>query len=134
MYQQITIAGNLGRDVEMRYTNSGTPVASFSVATSRRWTDSDGNKQERTVWFRVTAWRQLAEICAKYLEKGSQVLVVGEMEEPNVYQAQNGEHRASLDVTAREVKFIGSRQDTPSSNGNGQVAASAPVNDEGIPF
>ncbi|HHX65960.1 MAG TPA: single-stranded DNA-binding protein, partial [Chloroflexi bacterium] len=66
MYQKLVIVGRLGRDPEMRYTPDGTPVTSFSVATDRRWTDSSGQQQERTVWFRVTAWRRLAETCSQY--------------------------------------------------------------------
>ena len=69
MYQQITIVGNLGQDPEMRYTASGVPVTSFSVAVSKRWTGQDGQKQEKTTWFRVTAWRQwqsyAANICPR---------------------------------------------------------------------
>jgi single-strand DNA-binding protein len=70
MYQRLVLVGRLGRDPEMRYTPDGTPVTSFSVATDRRWTDASGQQQERTVWFRVTAWRRLAETCNQYLRKG----------------------------------------------------------------
>ena len=75
MYQKLIIVGNLGRDPEMRYTPDGTPVTNFSVATNRRWTDASGQQQERTVWFRVSAWRRLAETCNQYLSKGRQVMV-----------------------------------------------------------
>ena len=114
-YQQITILGNLGRDPEMRYTQSGTPVASFSVATSQRWTTQDGNKQEKTVWFRVSAWRKLAELCEQYLAKGRQVMVVGEMEEPHVFQDKSGEYRSSLELTARTIQFLGGRGESTGS-------------------
>lgn len=109
MYQKIIIIGNLGRDPEMRYTPSGTPVTSFSVATSRRWTGQDGQQQERTVWFRVNAWNRLAETCNQYLSKGRQVFVEGELSEPSVYQARDGEYRASLDIRAWTVRFLGGR-------------------------
>ena len=82
MYQQITLIGNLGRDPEMRYTPSGVPVTNFSIAVSRSWTGNDGQRQEKTVWFRVAAWQRQAETCNQYLTKGQRVLVVGEMEEP----------------------------------------------------
>ena len=111
MYQKITIIGNLGSDPEMRYTAQGTPVTNFSVATSRSWTDDSGQRQERTVWFRVSAWRRLAETCNQYLSKGRQVFVEGEMQEPRPYQSRDGEWRASLDITARDVKFLGGRGD-----------------------
>ena len=96
MYQQITLIGNLGRDPEMRYTPSGVAVTSFSVAVSRRWTGQDGQQQEKTVWFRVTAWRKLAETASQYLTKGSKVLIVGTIEEPQAYIDQEGQPRASI--------------------------------------
>ena len=135
MYQQITIVGNLGGDPIMRYTESGVPVTSFSVATSRQWTDANGTKQEKTVWFRVTAWRRLAETTSQYLSKGRQVMVVGEMEPPNVYQGKDGEHRASLEVTARMVRFLSGGQE---GNGNGPDHSSIGSTDmsdvDSIPF
>jgi len=107
MYQQITIIGNLGRDPEMRYTPSGVPVTNFSVAVGKRWTGQDGTQQEKTLWFRVTAWRKLAETCNEYLRKGRQVMVVGEVD-ASAYTAQDGTPRAALEITARDVRFLGS--------------------------
>jgi len=121
MYQRITIIGNLGGDPQERKTPDGTPVTSFSVATNKRWTDGSGEQQERTVWFRVTAWRRLAETCAKYLRVGRQVYVEGELREPEPYQSRDGEWRASLDLTAYTVKFLGGRDDAAPS-----AVASAP--------
>ena len=80
MWQQCIIIGNLGRDPEMRFTGDGTPVTSFSVAVNRRWTNQDGSQGEKTWWFRVTAWRRLAETCNQYLRKGSPVMVIGEVD------------------------------------------------------
>ena len=85
MYQQMTIVGNLGSDPEMRYTASGVPVTSFNVAVNRSWTNQEGQRQDKTTWFRVTAWRKLAETASQYLSKGRQVLIVGEIEEPEVW-------------------------------------------------
>lgn len=110
-YQQITIVGRLGRDPEMRYTGSGVPVTGFSVATSRNWTDKDGNRQEKTVWFKVTCWRKLAEITAEHLAKGRQVMVVGEMEEPAIWTDREGNPRSNLEITARDVTFLGNKSD-----------------------
>lgn len=111
MYQQITLVGNLGGNPEMRYTQDGTPVTSFRVATNRRWSAQDGTTQERTVWFRVTAWRRLAETCNEYLTKGQRVLVVGEVEEPSTWTDQEGNTRASLEVQARVVRFLSTRSE-----------------------
>lgn len=116
MYQNLTLVGNLGGDPEMRYTPSGLPVATFSLAVSRSWV-TDGQKQEKTVWFRVTCWRKLAETVSQYLTKGKQVLVVGEIEEARAYTDKQGNTRASLEVTAQTVRFIGQRGDA-GSNGN----------------
>ena len=112
MYQQITLIGNLGRDPEMRYTPSGVAVTNFSVATSRSWTGQDGQRQEKTVWFRVATWRGLAETCNQYLTKGQKVLVVGEVEEPDTWTDREGNTRASLEVTARTVRFLNTRAES----------------------
>lgn len=113
MYQQIHCVGNLGSDPEMRFLDDGTPVTTFSIAVNRRWTDREtGEKREKTTWFRVTAWRRLAETCNEFLEKGRQVMVVGEVGS-SAWVDQDGEARSSLEVTARNVVFLGS------GNGNG---------------
>ena len=116
MYQQVTVIGNLGRDPEMRHTQAGVEVCSFSVATSRSWTNKDGQKQEKTVWWRITAWRKLAEICNQYLQKGNRVFITGEMEEPGAWADAEGNPRASLELTAQTVKFL-SGPNEPSLNG-----------------
>jgi single-strand DNA-binding protein len=135
MYQKIIIAGNLGRDPEMRYTPQGTPVTNLSVATNRRWTNTDGTPGEETIWFRVTAWGKLGETCNQYLSKGRQVLVEGRLRAdpntggPRVWTRQDGTAGASFEITALTVKFLG---------GRAEVAAAAPegeVIEEGeIPF
>ncbi len=108
MYQQIILVGNLGQDPEMRYTPSGVPVTSFSLAVNRVWTGQDGQRQEKTTWFRVTAWQREAELASQYLSKGRQVLVIGEMEEARPWTDRDGNRRASLEVRARTIRFIGS--------------------------
>ena len=130
MYQKIIIVGNLGRDPEMRYLQDGTPVTSFSVATSRHWTDSAGQKQEKTIWFKVSAWRKLAEVCSQYLAKGRQVMVEGEITEPKPFQGKDGEWRASLDVTALNVKFLGGRDQATSDT----ASDTTDLGEEEIPF
>ncbi len=138
MYQQITLVGRLGNDPEMRYTPSGVPVTTFSLAVSRTWTGQDGQRQEKTTWFRVTVWRKQAEIVSQYLTKGRQVLVVGEVEEARPWMDRDGNPRASLEVTANVVRFLGSRADTmevPSGGGATAAPASSEADsEEDIPF
>jgi single-strand DNA-binding protein len=135
MYQKVTLIGNLGGDPEMRYTPDGTPVTSFRVATNRVWTDSSGQRQERTVWFRVTAWRRLAETCNQYLTKGRLVFVEGELAEPKPYQARDNTWRASLDVTAREVKFLSGRGEGGAQQQDASATeGAAEIPEEEIPF
>lgn len=136
MYQKIILIGRLGRDPEMRYTPDGTPITSFSVATDMRWTDQSGQLQERTTWFRVTAWRRLAETCSQYLAKGRLVMVEGTLTEPKPYQGRDGEWRASLDVRADTVKFLGGRGEGEGSAGPAPSAgeSAGPAGEEDIPF
>ena len=109
MYQKTIIIGRLGAEPSMRYTPDGKPVCSFSVATGRNWTDANGVKKEKTVWFRVSVWNKMGEACQTYLHKGSLCSVDGELSEPNVYQAKSGEWKSSLELTARGVTFLGSK-------------------------
>ena len=112
MYQQITIIGRLGADPVKRFTAGGKAVASFNVATGKSWTDAKGEKHDFTVWFRVSAWEKLAETCEKYLAKGKLVMVVGEMQEPKPFEGKDGSWRASLDLVARDVRFLSSVERT----------------------
>ncbi|MEZ4870073.1 MAG: single-stranded DNA-binding protein [Caldilineaceae bacterium] len=143
MYQQITLIGNLGSDPEMRYTPSGVAVASFSLAVNRSWVGQDGQRQDKTTWFRVSAWNKLAETVTQYLSKGRQVMVVGEVEEARGYLDRDGNPRASLEVRAQTVRFLGQRGDNMmGSDAGGQYGGAmsannnngAEVQDEDIPF
>ncbi len=138
MYQQITIVGCAGKDAEQRYLPDGKPVATFSVAASEKWKDAQGQPQERTVWFKVTAWQQLAEICGQYVKKGMKVLVVGTLSEPKPYQKRDGEYAASLDVRANVVRFL-SRVEGEAANSEAWPAprdngAVSDISDENVPF
>lgn len=116
-YQYTIIIGNVGRDPELRYTQGGVAVCDFSVAVSRRWNDRNTNEQrEKTTWFRVSAWRGLAETCNQYVRKGMQIMVTGEID-ASAFVGQDGEARASLDLTARDVQFLGSRADREAESG-----------------
>lgn len=137
MWHQIIVVGNLGRDPEMRYTPSGQPVTSFSVATNRQYTNSGGELVKEVCWFHVTTWGKSAETCNQYLKKGSSVLVEGRLSpdkssgNPRVWTKQDGTPGASYEVTASTVRFL--------SGGNHQQAAPAggdfaPVDEDSIPF
>jgi single-strand DNA-binding protein len=122
MYHRVIIAGYLGREPEMRHTSGGTPVTNFSVASTRRWTGSDGQQQEETVWFRVSAWGRLAEVCHDYLYKGRAVLVEGRLipddnGNPRVWTGSDGEARASFEVRASAVKFLGHQEQRGAPSG-----------------
>ncbi len=115
-FHTIIIVGNLGRDPEMRYTPSGQPVTSFSVASSRSYTNQSGEKVDETIWFRVTAWGKLAETCNQYLKKGRTVLVEGRLTPdknggPRIWTKQDGTPGASFEVNASTVRFLGGRAD-----------------------
>lgn len=121
---KVTIIGNLGRDPETRYTPSGALNVQFSVAASRRWRDSQGQEQENTTWFRVTAWGRLAETLVNLNErgalvKGRQVYVEGRIESRE-FTGSDGQVRTSLDVNANEVQLLGSRQDNQGEGVGGQ--------------
>ncbi len=104
-----TIVGYLGRDPETRYTASGKNVTDFSVATSESWTDNDGVKQEKTEWFKVTTWGKLAELCQQYLAKGRLVLVEGKVS-ASAWTDKEGNPRATLELNAKNVRFLGGGQ------------------------
>jgi single-strand DNA-binding protein len=136
MYQKTVVVGHLGKDPEMRYTPSGVPVTSFNVATSRKWTNANGEQQEKTTWFRVTCWRKTAELAAQYLQKGRLVLVEGDIE-ASAWTDKEGNARASLELTATSVKFLGGRGEGGEGVPAGANAGGGegfPVSEDDIPF
>lgn len=109
---RISIIGNLGRDPEVRMTASNTAVATFSVAVNERRRDADGNTQEKTLWFRVSAFGRLAEVCSQYLVKGSSVYVEGRLD-PQEWTDAAGSNRMTLGLVANEVRMLDGRDATP---------------------
>lgn len=103
------IVGNLGRDPEIRYTQSGQAVANFSVATTERWTDRTSNeRREQTEWHRVVCFGRTAEICGEYLHKGSKVYVEGRLQTRS-WEGQDGQTRYSTEIVARDMQMLDSR-------------------------
>jgi single-strand DNA-binding protein len=145
MYQRLVLVGNLGRDPEMRYTPNGTPITNFPMATSRKWTDAQGQTKEETAWFRISVYGKQAEICNQYLAKGRKVLVEGTLvvDEktggPRVYQRKDGTAGASFEVRATMVRFLSPKGE----GGEGAAAAvtappavtgAEPMTEEELPF
>lgn len=123
---KILVIGRLGSDPEMRYTSDGTPVTTFSVAVNRRSPGPDGERKEETEWFRVVAWRRLAETCNQYLTKGREAYIEGRLQS-QTWQGQDGQARFTNEIVASSVIFLG--QDSGSM---GPAMDSAPVNSSAI--
>ncbi len=116
---KVIIIGNLGRDPEIKYTQSNVPVANFSVATSESWKDkTSGEWQEKTEWHRVTAWRHLAERAEKYLRKGKQVYVEGRLE-TRKWQGQDGQDRYTTEIIAVQLQMLGRKDEDGQYGGGG---------------
>jgi len=103
---KVIIVGNLGRDPEVRFTQSGRPMCKFPVATSEKWTDQQGQKKEHTEWHNVVVWGKQAENCGQYLSKGRQVYVEGSLRTRN-YDDKDGNKRYITELIARDVRFLG---------------------------
>ena len=143
MYQHLTIIGNLGRDPEMRYTPSGTPVTNLNVATNRVYKDANGQQVKETTWFRVSVFGKTAENCAQYLQKGRMVLVEGRLTPdkstggPRIWDKQDGTKGASFEMFATNVKFMPSGQRAeagPPVTDEEVAGAPETMGDEEIPF
>ncbi len=131
---RVQLLGHLGAEPELRYLETGTALATFSVATSRRWTDAAGQDQEETEWSRIVAWSKLAEVCGQYLHKGSRVYLEGRLRTRTWEDAQTGERRSSTEVIADDLIMLDGRSPMSASaddRDHGEAAApatdSAPV-------
>ena len=125
---KIMLIGRLGKDPELQVTPDGTPVTKFTLAVNRYSKTSSGERKEETDWFNVSAWRQLAETCEKYLHKGSKVYVEGRLSQRK-YTDREGIQRTSIDVTMTEMEMLDPK---PASSGSGGYNAGA--SDGGDPF
>ena len=118
MLNKVMIIGRLGRDPELRYTQSGSPVASLYIATDESYTDREGNKVDRTEWHRVSVFQRQAENCANYLTKGSLVFVEGSLQ-TRKWQDQQGQDRYTTEIKAQRVQFLDRKGDAPREAGGG---------------
>ena len=134
MFQTIILIGNLGKEPEMRYTNTGQPVTTLSVATNRRYNGANGQPVNETTWFRVSVWGKQAESCNQYLHKGSRVVIEGRLTPdpetggPHIWES-NGKVGASYEVTASTVRFLSARE----KHAESEAAPAAPTEND-IPF
>jgi single-strand DNA-binding protein len=152
MINKVILVGNVGRDPELRYTASGTAVANFSLATSRRYKDRDGNQQEQTEWHRCVAWARTAEIVNQYANKGKQLYIEGRLQ-TRQWEDRDGKTRYTTEVVADNIQLLGRAGGGGSSggdygdpgpaggpggdrgeSGDAGGGGSAPVNDDDIPF
>ncbi len=124
---KVLLIGRLGRDPEMRYTPSGRPVTNFSVATSRSWTNHDGERRSETEWFNIVAWGNLAEVCKQYLHKGQQVYIEGRLQ-TRQWEDSEGNKHTSTEVVAHEMIMLGER---PSK---GSKESPSPPEEDEFPF
>lgn len=108
MVNRVYLIGRLGRDPEMRHTTSGSAVANFSMATDERWTDSEGNRQTRTEWHNIVAWKKLAEICGQYLRKGRLVFIEGRIQ-TREWDDRDGNKRRTTEIIASNMQMLGGR-------------------------
>ena len=105
MKNLVILIGNLGQNPDIRYTQNGTAVATFSLATSERWKDKSGEQQEQTEWHRIVAWKKLAEICGEYLHQGSKVYIEGKLQ-TRKWQDKDGNDRYTTEIIVRELKML----------------------------
>jgi single-strand DNA-binding protein len=144
---KVILVGRLGRDPESRFTGSGQAVCNFSLATDRSYKDRNGQTQKQTEWHKIVAWGKLAEICQKYLKKGSQIFVEGRIQSRQ-WEDQQGQKRTAFEIVANEMRMLGSRADAggpaPAPHAGDESESHAPaaeeagpgpeVGDEDIPF
>lgn len=131
MLNKVILIGRLGRDPETRFMPNGEAVCNFSVATSEKYTDKNGQRQEDTEWHNVTMYRKLAEIAGKYLTKGSQVYIEGKIKSRK-YTDKNGVERTAYDIIANELKMLGGNTQTPAQKPQ-QAQVQDDISDD-VPF
>ena len=107
---KVMLIGNLGRDPEMRYTPSGRPVTTFTLATTRSWKSSEGEQHSETEWFSIVAWGNLAEICKQYLLKGQQIYIEGRFQTRR-WDDNEGKKHVNVEIVANEMMMLGDRKE-----------------------
>ncbi|MFH1624323.1 MAG: single-stranded DNA-binding protein [Pseudomonadota bacterium] len=133
---KVILIGRLGADPEVRYTSDGVAVATFRMATTERWSNQKGEKEERTEWHRIVAWRRLGEICGEYLSKGKQVYIEGRLQTRS-WEDKDGNKRWATEVIASNMQMLGSpaEQDKTKQDSEGSFDQGRGFDtDDDIPF
>jgi single-strand DNA-binding protein len=139
MVNKVILVGNLGRDPELRSTPSGQPVASFSLATTRRWRDKAGQRQEQTEWHNIVVWGKQAEIAGQYLTKGKQIFLEGRLQTRSWDDKQSGEKKYRTEIVCDNFQMLGTKGGGGDADHGGHSAATGtgsgggPSYDEGGP-
>jgi single-strand DNA-binding protein len=137
---KVILVGRLGKDPEVKYTQGGTPVAKFTVATNEVWKDQNGEKQERTEWHNIVAWTKLAEICGQYLNKGSRVYIEGRIQTRS-WEDKDGNKRHITEIRADSMVMLSGKHEEARPEKSAAAAASSDggsvepeITDDDIPF
>src|ERR1700720_3722414 len=149
---RVNLIGHLGKDPEVKFTPSGTPVAKIALATNERFKDKNGEWQDRTEWHNVVLWQRLAEIAGEYLKKGGKVYIEGRLQTRSWDDKQTNQKKYMTEVVANDLVLLGGRGDAGGggeSHGGGsrgaadhfdqrtpepEPAGASPITDEDIPF
>lgn len=132
---KVILVGNLGKDPEVRYTQEGAPVASFSLATSEKWKDKSGNAQESTEWHNITAWNKLADVCKQYLSKGSKVYIEGRIKTQTWNDREGNPRKTTNIVVTNLVMLGGAKKDAEPTQAEQESGAyDGGISDSDIPF
>lgn len=115
---KVILIGNLGRDPELRYTQSGQPVANFTLATTESWNSKEGGREDRTEWHRIVAWGRTGELCAQYLSKGRTVYIEGRIQ-TREWENREGQKQRTTEIVAQTVQFLGGPRGGGAGSGRG---------------
>ena len=132
---KVILIGRLGADPEVRYTNDGIAVATFRIATNETWVNKKGEKEERTEWHRIVAWRKLGEICGEYLSKGKQVYIEGRLQTRS-WEDRDGNKRYTTEIIANNMQILGRRGEESEVSEEVPIPENSELNteEEDIPF
>jgi single-strand DNA-binding protein len=140
---KVILVGNVGKDPEVKYSPSGTPIAKFSLATNEKYKDRSDEWQERTEWHNIVAWQRLAEIVGEYVKKGAKLYIEGKLQTSSWEDRESGTKKYRTEIVARDLVLLGSHENDGGgedrSNRNGDerqsvYAGAAEITDEDIPF